>query len=104
MAAENLGMVEVPKLREVYKWLVSKRKGKGVRPTPASTASISRELIPPGERMSDYEEQMTRHDAQLADDLKAAQDEMVRNNLNTAEQLRDQIASIGEQLKARQEQ
>ena len=50
---------------------------------------------------------MAQHDAELAKDLKAAREEMARDNLSLAAQLKAsqaQIAGIGEQLKAAQEQ
>jgi hypothetical protein len=72
-----------------------------------SQAQLARDNADLADRLKETQEQMARHDAELAEHLKAVQDEMVRNHLNTTEQLKasqDQIASIGEQLKVRQEQ
>ena len=52
-------------------------------------------------------QEMARHNANLAEDLKAAEAQMARDNLNFAEQLKasqEQMAKIAEQLKESQEQ
>jgi len=52
-------------------------------------------------------QEMARHNADLAEDLKAAQAKMARDNVNFANQLRasqEQMANLAEQLKASQEQ
>ena len=79
----------------------------GIEQLKTSQAQLARDNADLVDRLKETQEQMARHDAELAEGLKAAQEEMVRNNLNTTEQLKasqDQIASIGEQLKAREEQ
>jgi chromosome segregation ATPase len=52
-------------------------------------------------------QEMARHNAELAEDPKAAQAQMARDNVNFAEQLKasqEQIAHIAEQLRESQQQ
>jgi hypothetical protein len=79
----------------------------GIEQLKTSQAQLARDNADLADRLKETQEQMARHDVELAQHLKAVQDEMVRNNLNMTKQLKAsqaQIASIGDQLKVRQEQ
>ena len=79
----------------------------GVEQLKTNQAQLARDNAELAGQLKETREQMVRHDAEFAADLKAAQEEMTRDNLSLAAQLKtsqEQIASIGEQLKATQEQ
>ena len=111
-AAQGAGPTTAPIAPELTQWdqtIVRELANleQGIEQLKTSQAQLARDNADLVDRLKETQEQMARHDAELAEGLKAAQEEMVRNNLNTTEQLKasqDQIASIGAQLKVRQQQ
>jgi len=79
----------------------------GVEQLKTNQAQLARDNAELAGHLKETQEEMARQDAALASGLRAAQEEMTRDNLSMAAQLKvsqGQIAAIGEQLKATQEQ
>lgn len=76
----------------------------GIEQLKADQTQLARDNA---EHLKEIQDQTARHDAALIETLKAAQSQMIRDSMNTAEQLRtnqQQVAIIGEKIKAIQEQ
>jgi uncharacterized phage infection (PIP) family protein YhgE len=76
----------------------------GIEQLKADQAQLARDNA---EHLKVLQDQTARHDAALIETLKAAQSQMIRDSMNTAEQLRtgqQQVTIIGEKIKAIQEQ
>ena len=79
----------------------------GVEQLKTNQAQLARDNAEVAGHLKETQEQVARHDAELVSDLKAGQEGMTRETLSMAAQLKasqEQIAGIGEQLKATQEQ
>lgn len=77
--------------------------GQGIEQLKASQAQFARDNAELAGRLKETQDQMARRDAELTALLKAAEQKAARDSLSVAEQLKasqDQMASIGEQLKA----
>jgi hypothetical protein len=110
-AAKPAGSTAVPISTEPTQWVQTMARElanleQGIEQLKTSQANLARDNAELAGQLKETQDQMERHEAELAGALNAAQ-EMARDNLNTAEQLKasqEQITGIAEQLKAGQEQ
>jgi hypothetical protein len=108
---QHAGATAAPSSPELTQWVQTMAREladlkQGIEQLKTSQADLARDNAELAGQLKETQDQMARREAELAGALNAAQ-EMARENLNTAEQLKasqEQIAGIAEQLKARQEQ
>jgi hypothetical protein len=76
----------------------------GIEQLKADQAQLARDTA---EHLKEMQDQSARHNASLIETLKAEQSQMIRDSMNTGQQLKasqEQVAIIGEKIKAMQEQ
>ena len=76
----------------------------GIEQLKADQAQLARDTA---EHLKEMQDQSARHNANLIETLKAEQSQMIRDSMNTGQQLKasqEQVAIIGEKIKAMQEQ
>jgi hypothetical protein len=76
----------------------------GIEQLKADQAQLARDTA---EHLKEMQDQTARHNADLIETLKAEQSQMIRDSMNTGQQLKasqEQVAIIGEKIKAIQEQ